>query len=141
MKRLALIAATAALLAGAVVAYANLARLGTPSYNSEEASRKIRIGGHANGLFPGGQRVLRAKVYNRTRREVILRRLRVVVGDAGPGCGSANLLARNGKRKRPIPPHSKRKVKVKLTLSQEAPDDCAGARFPLHFRARFVRPR
>jgi len=141
MKR-AITAALAAalLLAVAVGAYAALG--GSPSAPSSQRADHhrpaVRIKGHVDGLFPGVPAKLRARARNRAPRPVRLVWVKARVRSPAPGCGRKYLRTKRAKPRRVIPPHRKRRVRIRVKLRGSAPDACQGVRFRLRYRARVL---
>ena len=137
MRRLALTAAMFALLAGAVLAYADLSSRSGPGHPA--VSKHIRISGHVIGLYPGGHRKLRVKVWNGSRQRLVVRRLRVTVEDANPDCSRSNLDVPRFHGRRGIRPNRRRTFGLRVTMRTDAPEGCRGALFPLNYEAKFGR--
>jgi hypothetical protein len=136
MKRLALIGALAALLAGAVLARAAFQyRAGTHLHHS----RLLTFEGKAKHLYPGAHTDLRVRVHNRSHSEFILRSLRTNVRSGAEGCDRSNL--KTGKLRRPktVPAEGNLKLRVPVTMVLQAPDECQGVRFPLKLHGRYVK--
>lgn len=138
MRRLALTAAFAALLAGAVLAYAEISARSGPVVHH---SNQLKIRGHVNGLYPGKRKPLRVRVHNGTDKTVVMRSLHIKVSAAGHGCAKSNLKASTLKRPRMVPPSRTRKIGIPVTMPASAPDACQGAQFPLRYHGRFTRAR
>jgi len=139
MRRLIPYLIIAALLAGSVVAYGELASPGTHSPTAKAAgknSHRLRVHGHIQGLYPGAAQRLRVKVRNGYRRDIVVRKVRAIVGDGGPGCTRQNLWTKRFRGHRRIRAHKSRRVSLPIGMQAGAPQACQGARFPLRFRAR-----
>jgi hypothetical protein len=146
MRRLIACLIIAALLAGSVVAYAELSAPGDGvlAFKANGASKRhLAIRGQVRDLYPGATRRMPVRVRNLRMLPVILRRVRVIVRSAGNGCSGRTLRTR-GFRGRQLLPHGKTTyVGVDIGMSAAAPDACRGARYPLRFRAtaRPLKPR
>jgi len=103
--------------------------------------RSLNVSGHVRGLYPGSSRRLRVRVGNPTRRDLHGCRVRVHVGDAGPGCGSRNVVIKRRRVRLPLAKHEAVRVRLRAQMRSAADDACQGARFPLrlHARARVAR--
>jgi len=106
----------------------------------EETSRKplrpLNVSGHVRGLFPGGSRRLRVRIGNPTRRDLIVTSVRARAGDAGPGCGSRNVVIERRRVRVPLAKHEAVRVRLRARMRSTAGDACQNARFPLRLRAR-----
>jgi dienelactone hydrolase len=140
MKRLALTAAIATLLAGAVLAYGEIGSHSS-TRDAAKASKLIHLRGQVKGFYPGARKVMRVRITNGTRRTLVLRRMHTRVHAAGSGCNRLNLELGGLKRARKIPPHRQRRVAVRVAMPRSSTDACQGAEFPLNFHARFARGR
>jgi hypothetical protein len=139
MRRLIPYLIVAALLAGSVVAYGELARPDTPSPTAEAAGRsshQLHVRGHVQGLYPGAAQRMRVGVRNGYPHDVVLRKVSAIVRDGGPGCARQNLWTRRFRGNRRITAHHSRSIRIAIGLQIGAPEACQGARFPLRFRAR-----
>jgi hypothetical protein len=111
----------------------------------EETGRKplrpLNVSGHVRGLYPGSSRRLRVRVGNPTRRDLLVRSVRAHVGDAGPGCGSRNVVIARRRVRLRLAKHEAVRVRLRARMRSAAGDACQGARFPLrlHARARVAR--
>ena len=139
MRRLIPYLIVAALLGGSMVAYGELAGPGSHSPTAKAAgksSHQPRVHGHIEGLYPGAARRMRVKVRNGYRRDIVLRKVRAIVGEGGPGCTRQNLWTRRFRGHRLISAHHSLRVRIAIGMRADAPEACQGARFPLRFRAR-----
>jgi hypothetical protein len=139
MKRLALAVAVAALLAGAVLAYAEISTRSGP--DPAGVSKRIHLRGQVKGLYPGESKTLRVRIKNESGIPLIARRMDTRVRAAGPGCNPSNLAVGKLRRHRLIPPHRQRRVAVQVAMLPKAPEACQAAKFPLRFNARFRKTR
>ena len=139
MKRVTLIATVLLILSGTVLAYAF-----RPTADSHSPIRQqtYQARGFAQGLYPGLRKDIRVAVNNRTSRAVVLKRIKVKIRSANPGCGK-RFLGLPGARgiKKMIPRRSRRGVTLKVKMFRSAPDACQGAIFPLDYRFKLGRPR
>lgn len=99
----------------------------------------VKISGHVTGMYPGRVATVRVRVRNLGKKAVTVKKVSATVGDAGPGCDSANLIVKRARRKLHISPGGRAKLKLKATMLPDAPDACQGLAFPLAFHAK-VRP-
>jgi hypothetical protein len=141
MRRLIPYLIIAALLAGSVVAYAQLATAerggDQPAAKARgKSAHRLELSGHVDGLYPGAVTSMRVEIRNGSGRPVLLRSVRAIVGDAGPGCKSQNLWTRRFRGRRELQARSSVPVTVRIGMLATAPDACQGARFPLDFSAR-----
>jgi hypothetical protein len=144
MRRLIPYLIIAALLAGSVVAYGEFARPGTHPRTAEAAgksSHHLRVRGHVQDLYPGAAQRMRVRVRNGYRRDIVLRKVRTIVGDSGPGCTRENLWTRRFRGHKRISAHHTGRVRIAIGMQLGAPIACQGARFPLRFRARATGAR
>jgi hypothetical protein len=106
----------------------------------EETGRKplrsLNVSGHVRGLYPGSSRRLRVRVGNPTRRDLLVRSVRVHVGDAGPGCSGRNVVIKRRRVRLPLAKHEAVRVRLRARMRPAAGDACQGARFPLRLHAR-----
>jgi len=138
MRRLALIGALAALLAGAVLARAAFQnRAGPPVHHS----RLLTFEGKAKHLFPGDHTNLRVRVHNRSSTEFILQSLRTDVRSGAEGCDRSNLKTGELRRPKTVPAGGNLKLRVPVTMVPRAPDECQGVRFPLKLHGRYVKAK
>ena len=136
MKRLALIGALAALLAGAVLARAGLQSKHRATVHH---SRLVTFEGKAKRLYPGAHANLRVRVHNRSRSEFILESLRANVRAGAEGCDGSNLETGKLRHPKSIPAEGSLKLRMPVKMALRAPDECQGVRFPLKLHGRYVR--
>lgn len=112
-----------------------------PAVKEAGPLRSLNVSGHVRGLYPGSSRRLRVRVGNPTRRDLLVRSVRAHVGDAGPGCGSRNVVIKRRRVRLPLAKHEAVRVRLRARMRSAAGDACQGARFPLrlHARARAAR--
>jgi hypothetical protein len=99
----------------------------------------LRVVGHVDGLYPGAQAKLAAKVKNPNAFPVVLRSLRAKVMTAAPGCGPESLSVGRYRGHRTIAAHRARRVLLGVEMVADAGGACQGATFPLRFMAKAVR--
>jgi hypothetical protein len=109
--------------------------------NSAKRKPALGVRGSTSRLYPGGTARLRLKVTNRSRHPLKLRQLKVTVHDARPGCPGRLLRVKPFKTRAGVRARRSAIVKVRVTLSRDAPDACQGARFRLSYRVRATRAR
>lgn len=134
-------ALTASLLC-ALVAYAGVIPRGAAPERAAAdapAAAKVRLAGHAVGLFPGSVQPLRVSVENVGRRSVTVRAVRAQVGDAGRRCGARNVRVSTYRGRFRLGPHRRRWVRLKIAMRPDAANACQHARFPLTYRASLGR--
>lgn len=135
-------ALTASLLC-ALVAYAGVLPGGPEPERAAaghpEAAAKVRLSGHAVGLFPGSVQPLRVSVENVGRRPVTVRAVRAQVGDAGRRCGARNVRVSTYRGRFRLAPHRRRWVRLRIAMRPDAANACQRARFPLTYRALLGR--
>jgi hypothetical protein len=139
MSRRALILAGMAILVGAVVAYADLARPGDRDGTSPRASQQpdaVAVKGHVKGLYPGAQKTLRSRARNKAPYAVTLRSVKAKVKKAGPGCPRKAVSTKASRGQRTIPAHRSRRIAIRVKMKASAPDACQNATFRIRFRAR-----
>ncbi len=137
---------TAAGIAAALVALAVLASAAVASTPRERSwttlttspRDRLTLQGHIKHLYPGYVGTLRIRVRNSGSSAIVLTRIRTTVGDAAPGCASQNLHVRRFRGALRVPAHGKMRVQVRVRMSEQAPDACQGARFPLAYSGRGV---
>ena len=107
---------------------------------ASKRSRLVTVRGHAEGLYPGGSVPLVLRIRNRSARPLVVTRVTVIPSGPQAACAPSNLSTRAPKHRRlRVEPHGRRRTKVLLTMSTQAPDSCQGARIPLRFRVRARR--
>ena len=135
------------LLAGAVAVAAETGVIVTerpPSAASSVAERptpEIEVKGNVKGLYPGAEKSMKVRVFNRLAKPVVLVSVRARVGNANHACTRENLRVTRFKDSRPIKAMGRARVRVSATMQPGAPDACQGARFPIAFRARVTGQR
>jgi hypothetical protein len=107
-----------------------------PATASSTHTSRLQVTGNVEGLYPGRQMWIELRVRNRYSHSITVRSIRVRVGDASPACLGSNLKTSRRHLKRVIPPHSKRRVRLRIEMAPNAANACQGATFPLKFRAR-----
>ena len=139
--------ALAVVLAFGAVASATLAAIdgdGGGDHGAPFAAAKhkahIRVHGKVGGLYPGAHKKLRVHVHNKAGSRMWVKAVRTKVRDASSSCASDFLDVQQKKqRHRHVPPHSKKKIKLKVRLASAAPDACQGAKWPLQYTVRVKR--
>jgi hypothetical protein len=89
--------------------------------------------GQVGGLYPGASRGLRLTVVNRSPSPLSVTSIRVSVGDANPGCGSATLVPTSFRGSVWIQAWNIKRLKLPVRMRLSAPDACQGALYPLTF--------
>lgn len=134
-----MIAVSVVLLLGAATAAAELA--GRPHDPDPVRSRRavFRVTGRVAGLYPGIDRTMRVRIRNPHAFPIKVKRVRVIVSDASPGCAASTIRIAKGKPARPIRPRRTTKIRLRVRMHADAPAACAGARYPLTFSGKAVR--
>jgi hypothetical protein len=106
------------------------------------AKRKadLPIHGKVGGLYPGVEKKLRVHIRNTADRQMWVKAVETEIGDASPSCvtGYLYIKQKTGRHRR-VPPHSHRRIKLRVRLASAAPDACQGAQWPLHYTVRVKR--
>jgi hypothetical protein len=141
MRTTSLYLACAVLLVSAAAGYAELSRDGADKAGSDRSSLTaysrtahwIELRMRANGLYPGARKWAPVKVRNLTRHRLTLRsiRPRVLAGTC-----SGRFHPERRKFKRRLPPHSKRRVKLRISMDRSAGNRCQDVKVKLRLRAR-----
>jgi hypothetical protein len=141
MRRAIAIIGLAGLIAGWGVASRDAAPdLSAGSARLVSATSLLDVTGTVQGLIPGVPRALTVRVANRRRYDIELRSIAVTAGQASDDC-LAGRLALGGYRGRlQIRARRAKSLRVPIQLLPGAPEACQAAIFPLHYRARAVRP-
>lgn len=142
-RRIAITLAVAAFLVSAAAALGALA-IKSPAPEPAKAHqskhvRSFRINGSVENLYPGVTTQLDLKLKNPHRSKIVVRKIKVAVGDASRDCPASNVT---------VPPfkghvrvrHTKR-MSLPVTMSAAAPSSCQNAIFSLTYRGRAVRQR
>lgn len=141
MRRLTITLTVAALLVSAAAALGqlDLARQ-EPGPGGARKHKPLRISGHAENLYPGASGQLRLRLKNPHPFKIVVRKIKVRVGDGAPGCAAAYLTVPRYKGRIRIRAKRRKRFALRATMSPAAPHSCQNARFPLTFRGRAVRP-
>src|SRR5919197_423487 len=148
MRIKALYTVTALALALAAAAYGTLHRTGhgpeagLRHHAALSAAHILHVSGRVRGLYPGARKGFRVKLYNRSRRWVVVPAIRAHVLGGAAGASPANLSTPPKHLDYPrVRPHNTRRIGIRIRMWPRAPDACQGVRFPLRFevRARFSR--
>jgi hypothetical protein len=148
MRRLIPNLIIAVLLAGSVVAYAELASTrgapsaapDSPAAEQRRADVPVTIRGQVRGLYPGAVRQLRLRFANRNRFAVAVSEIAVQAQASETGCQPESLsIGPPSPATKYLPPTSRRTAEAQITMNPDAPDACRAARLPLEFTARSER--
>jgi hypothetical protein len=140
---LLVVGALTASLLGALGAYAGVIPRGPgpepAAQGNPPAAGKVRLAGHAAGLFPGSVQSLRVRVENAGSRPVTVRSVRALVGDASRRCQARNVRVSTYRGRLRLAPHRRRWVRLRIAMRPDAANACQRARFPLAYRASLGR--
>jgi hypothetical protein len=144
MRRAWVYPAVAAALATAALAYGEFRATGTGSgpgasaWNGAQRPHhpRLHLGGHVRHLFPGAHKRMRVTITSRYRDPLWVRSVSTVVRGGGPGCPASNVRVHRYRGRFRIGAHRSRRLRLRVTMSGDAPDACQGRRFKLRFRAR-----
>jgi hypothetical protein len=122
-----------------VAAYGSLIRKqeppGTRQSKSASHTKKVRLGGHARGLYPGRVGPLRVHLDNLGQRPQIVGSVWATVGNAGPRCSARNISVSAYRGRLRIPPRGRRWISLTIAMRPNAANTCQLAVFPLTFHA------
>lgn len=124
------------LVGGAVVAMVAVPTLlgrATASH-AQEPQDRFRIAGEVDGLYPGAELTLEARVTNPYRFPIVVTTLGATVGEAAPGCPASMLEVRTSDVEVEVPAGAVRSVPLRVRMDRGAPDACQGVTWPLQFR-------
>ena len=99
----------------------------------------FQIKGQVAGLYPGGTVTLPLTVVNKNGFKIAVKTVTVTVVDASAACPASALTATAYRGKLVVPAKRSAQLTVRATLSAAAPDECAGAQFPLRYRGTAVK--
>jgi LPXTG-motif cell wall-anchored protein len=119
-----------------VAAFALVALSASPSVAADE----FEIAGEVEGLFPGADVTLDARVTNPYSFAIRVVATRATVLDASAGCPASMLEVGESRATVEVPARSSGTVQLPVRLSRSAPDACQGATWPLVFGGMAVGP-
>jgi hypothetical protein len=119
--------------AGALAAALIAAVLVCASAVEVRAEEPFEISGEIDGLYPGAEATLTARVVNPYPFPIRVVTTRATVLDARDGCPASLLEVRDARTSAEIPAHGSGTVPLHVTLDRAAPDACQGATWPLVF--------
>jgi hypothetical protein len=100
---------------------------------------KVRLAGHAAGLYPGSVRRFRVRVENGYIQPVTVHSIEALVQSASRRCAAANVRVSSFHGALRIPPQRRRWVLLTIAMRRDAANACQHARFPISYRARVTR--
>ncbi|MGH7315796.1 MAG: hypothetical protein ACREJS_05995 [Candidatus Rokuibacteriota bacterium] len=102
---------------------------------------RFSVRGKVGGLYPGARKNMKIRIANPNPYPLRLRWLRVRVRNSNVrGCARRWVRPRRElKLSFFVPPRSRARASLPVTLSRRAPSICQGATWPLRFRAEGVR--
>jgi hypothetical protein len=107
---------------------------------SYHRTQKLRVAGHARGLYPGRTAHVRLEVRNGFPFAVEVSSIRARARNAAPHCPGYTVVIRPHRPLRTaLPAHRRRRLHMRIRMRRSARDACQGARFPLRFRVRATR--
>ena len=137
-RRIAITLAVAAFLVSAAAAIGALAPRQPAAERTQahqpKPGRSFRISGFVEDLHPGASAPLRLKLQNPHRFKIVVRKLKVGVGDAAGGCSASNVTIPRFKGRLHLA-HSKL-LTLPVAMSPAAPSSCQNAIFPLTYRGK-----
>jgi hypothetical protein len=98
----------------------------------------FKVTGSAEGLVPGAPGFIRVKIRNPYRGPMRVVSVTALVRNASPRCTGWNLDVRSFRGRLVIPRGRTGVARLRARLPLTAAPECAGARFPLDFRAKAV---
>jgi hypothetical protein len=140
VRRTALLVTTLVVLA-AGIAYAALGPAGNrPGPEPRRAGGPIAaIAGEVSGLYPGREARVTAHVVSRADHTLWLHSIRAWAKEASAPCPAELLTVRRRRMRERLPALGRVRVHLPVLLSEDAPDACEGATWPLRFHARVSR--
>ena len=122
-------------IAACVVVALILAGLGAPSVHAQDG---FVIAGEVDGLFPGAETTLDARLTNPHPFPIRVISTSVIVLDASPGCPASMLQIGDSQMTIVVPAGGTGTVPLHVRMSRSAPDACQGATWPLEFTGTAV---
>jgi hypothetical protein len=104
------------------------------------AARSFRVRGSVRGLYPGLAKTIRARASNPFAFSIELRRVTVTVRRPAPGCPAETVRVHPWRGAVGISQGATRHIPLRVRMVPSAPDACQGARYPLVYSGRAVRP-
>ena len=116
--------------AACVIAALVLVGLSASSVHAQDA---FTIAGEVDGLYPGADTTLNARVSNPHPFAIRVISTTVTVLDASPACPASMLQIGDSQASVVVPPGGSGTVPLDVQMSRGAPDACQGATWPLEF--------
>lgn len=107
-----------------------LVGLSAPSVHALDG---FEIAGEIDGLYPGAEATLDARVSNPHPFGILVTSTTVTVLDASPACGASALEIGGLQAAFVVPPGGTGSVPLQVRMRLDAPDACQGATWPLAF--------
>lgn len=126
-------------LAAGALAYERLGR--SAEVHEKHRRSAIKITGAVENLFPGQPATLDVVAVNRTRRPLVVTKVKARALPAGLGCPASVLSISPARPRAPLAPRGSTTVRLRAVLTPTATSACEGATWPLRFRARAVTTR
>ena len=126
----------ARILAAGSIAVMVLIGPGTPV----RAVEGFAITGQVDGLYPGADMTLDARVTNPYQFPIRVTSVGVTVQDAGPACPAWVIEVRDSHAEVDIPPNATGTVPLSIRMDPTAPDACQGATWRLRFAGTALAP-
>lgn len=98
------------------------------------------ITGQVDGLYPGADMTLDARVTNPYPFPIRVTSVGVTVQDAGPACPAWVIEVRDSRAEVDIPPNATGTVPLSIRMDPTAPDACQGATWRLKFAGTALAP-
>jgi hypothetical protein len=99
------------------------------------ADEQFTLTASYSGLYPGADVTVPVTVHNSLSYDLAVHTAAVTVGDAGPGCPAANLVAGSFAGDVVATAHHDATIPIRMQMPSSAPNGCQGATFPLTFTA------
>lgn len=142
LKTLALVAVCLLTVVAGAVAYGRFATSGHGDDDRAAHRRSaVKLTGQVEHLYPGQPSTLELLAVNRTRRPLVLTKVKARTMPAGLGCPASALSISPARPRAPLAPHGSTTVKLRAVISGSATSACSGATWPLRFKAHAVTTR
>jgi hypothetical protein len=122
-------------IAACVIAALILVGLGAQSVHAQGG---FVIAGEVDGLFPGAETTLDARLTNPHPFPIRVISTSAIVLDASPGCPASMLQIGDSQMTVVVPAGGTGTVPLHVRMSRSAPDECQGATWPLEFTGTAV---
>jgi len=123
--------------AASLIAALVLVGPGAPLVHAQDG---YEIAGEVDGLYPGAETTLNARVTNPHPFAVRVIATSAAVLDASPGCPASMLEIGDSEATVDVPAGGTGTVPLHVRMSRSAPDACQGATWPLAFTGTAVGP-